>query len=71
MVRFMLLAAGILGAFAAADAFVLVLFFLLAAVFVAAPGPYVAAVVFVALPIIGVAGGAMAWTAYLALNERA
>ena len=69
--RAVVIGLGVLGGFAAFDAILLFLVLLLSAKFVAAPNPYFGLVMFVALPIAAIVGGAIAWTAYTVSNDRA
>ena len=68
--RALLFVIGMLGAFAVIDA-VLLFFFVLAAMIVWVPNPYMGLVLFVAAPLIAIAGGALAAIAYAVLKERA
>ena len=67
--RALILIAGVVGALAAFDAVLLFLVLLTAAVFGDALNPYIGLLLFVALPIAVIAGGAMAWTAYTISSE--
>ena len=68
--RAVVISLGVLGGFAAIDA-VLAFFFLVGSVIVfGAPNPYIGLLMFVALPVIGVVGGAVAWTAYRVLTRH-
>jgi predicted membrane metal-binding protein len=69
--RAVVIGLGVLGGFAAFDAILLFFVLLLSATFVAAPNPYLGLVVFVALPIAAIVGGAIAWTAYTVCHDRA
>ena len=69
--RAVVISLGVLGVFAAFDAILLFVVLLLSAIFVAAPNPYIGLVMFVALPIVAIVGGAIAWTAYTVWNDRA
>jgi hypothetical protein len=71
LLRAVVIGFGVLGGFAAFDAILLFLVLLLSAKFVAAPNPYIGLVMFVALPIAAIVGGAIAWTAYTVWNDRA
>ena len=68
--RAVVIAFGVLGGFAAFDAILLFFVLLLSAKFVASPNPYIGLVMFVALPIAAIVGGAIAWTAYTVWNDR-
>jgi hypothetical protein len=69
--RTVVIVLAVLGGFAVLDAIVLFAVLLLAAVFIAAPGPYIGLLMFVALLLAAIVGGAMAWMAYTLLNDRA
>ena len=64
--RTLILVIGVLGGFAALDAILLVPILLLAV-----PNPYVGLLTLVALPLVAVGGGALAWTAFTLLTEAA
>lgn len=68
--RAVIIGVGLLGALAAFDALLLFCFLLLAAVFVAPPGPYIGLVMFIAVPVTVVIGAALGWAGYSALVER-
>jgi hypothetical protein len=68
--RAVVISLGVLGGFAAFDA-ILLFFVLLTATFIAEFNLYIGLVVFVALPIAAIVGGAIAWTAYTALQDPA
>lgn len=67
--RALLFVVGVLGAFAVIDA-VLLFVFVLAAMIVWVPNPYMGLVLFVGAPLIAIAGGALAAVAYAVLKER-
>ena len=69
--RTVVIVLAVLGGFAVLDAIILFAVLLLAAVFIAAPSPYIGLLMFVALPLAAIVGGAMAWMAYTVLNDRA
>ena len=68
--RAVVISVGVLGAFAAVDA--IFAFFFLAGVTIAfgTTNPYIGLLMFVALPVIGAVGGAVAWTAYCVLDRH-
>jgi hypothetical protein len=68
--RAVVISLGVLGGFAAIDA--IVAFFFLAGLVIVfgAPNPYIGLLMFVALPVIGAVGGAVAWTAYRVVNRH-
>ena len=68
--RAIIIGLGAVGALAAFDALALFVFLLFAAAFVAPLGPYIGLVVFVAVPLTVVIGGALAWAGYHVLMER-
>jgi hypothetical protein len=67
--RASLLVVGIIGAFAAVDATLLFVYFLLAAILIEAPGPYAGLLMLVALPGVAAIGAVVAWTAYAVLHD--
>lgn len=67
--RGVLVVLGVLGGFVAFDALLLFIFFALSALFIARTGPYFGLVTFVVLPFCAIAGAAVAWTAYLVLDD--
>ena len=69
--RTIVIVLAVLGGFAVLDAIVLFAVLLLAAVFIAAPGPYIGMLMFVALPLAAIVGGVIAWMAYTVLNDPA
>ena len=69
VLRALLLAVGVIGGFAAIDAVFLLL--VLAGLFVLAPNPYMGLILFVGLPLVGLAGAALVATAYAVLRDRA
>ena len=69
--RGLILTFGVAGGMLAFDAILLFLFFLLAALVIAPPNPYVGLLMFVGVPIVVVLGTTLAWTAYRVLKERA
>jgi hypothetical protein len=64
----LLLVVGVLGAFAAVDAAVLFVYFLIAAILIEAPGPYAGLLMLVVLPGVAAIGVALAWAAYTVLH---
>ncbi|HEY1305777.1 MAG TPA: hypothetical protein VGF24_19620 [Vicinamibacterales bacterium] len=68
--RELLFALGVLGAFAVVDA-VLLFFFVLAAMIIWVPNPYMTLVLFVGAPLVAIVGGALAAIAYAVLEEHA
>jgi positive regulator of sigma E activity len=69
--RVTLVVLGLLGGLAVFDAVLLFLVLLLSAIVIAPLSPYIGMLMLVALPLAAVAGGAIAWTAYTLLNDRA
>ena len=67
--RSLLLVVGVLGAFAAVDAVVLFVYFLVAAILIEAPGPYAGLLMLVVLPGVAAIGVALAWTAYVLVHQ--
>jgi len=62
---------GLLGGLALVDAVLMFLVLLLAAIFIDVPAPYVGLLMFIVLPLVAVIGGALAWTGYSVLIDRA
>jgi hypothetical protein len=69
--RVTLIVLGLLGGLAVFDAVLLFLVLLLSAIVIAPLSPYIGLLMLVALPLAAIAGGAIAWTAYVLLNDRA
>ena len=69
--RTVVIVLAVLGGFAVLDAIVLFAVLLLGAVFIATPSPYIGLLMFVALPLAAIVGGAVAWMAYTVVNDRA
>ena len=68
--RAIIIGLGAMGALAALDALALFVFLLFATAFVAPLGPYIGLLIFVAVPLTVVIGGALAWAGYHVLMER-
>ncbi len=68
--RALLFIIGVLGAFAVIDA-ALLFFFVLAAMIVWVPNPYLGLVLFGVAPLIAIVGGGLAAIAYAVLKDRA
>jgi hypothetical protein len=68
--RVTLIVLGLLGGLAVFDAVLLFLVLLLSAIVIAPLSPYIGLLMLVALPLAAIAGGAIAWIAYVLLNDR-
>jgi hypothetical protein len=68
--RAVVISVGVVGGFVAIDAIIAFFFLVGAAIAFGAPNPYIGLLMFVALPVLGVVGGAVAWTAYCVLTRH-
>jgi len=69
--RALIIIVGLLGASAAVDAILLFVCLPFFAIFLGLSNPYLGLLLFVALPFVTILGGAVAWTAYVVLTDRA